>query len=54
MLTEGEEEDLPLMGCPDGLDSVCNKVTIPAVIIYSQDRQLLQGENLQCLRHRID
>jgi hypothetical protein len=53
VLTEGEEEELPLMGCPDGLDSVCNYVTIPAIIIYSQDRQLLEGEKLQRLRHRI-
>ncbi len=49
MLTEGEEEELPVMGCPDGLDSVCNNVTIPAIIIYSQDWQLLQGEKLQRL-----
>lgn len=53
VLTVGEEEELPLMGCPDGLDSACNNVTIPTIIIYSQDRQLLQGEKLQCLRHRI-
>ena len=46
-LEAGEQEELPLMGCPDGVDSVCDNVTIPAVIIYSHDRQLLQGETLE-------
>ncbi len=50
MLMAGEPEELPLMGCPDGADSVCNNVTIPAVILYSHDQQILQGENLQVRR----
>ena len=35
-------EELPLMGCPDGMDDVCLNVSIPAVILYSQDKLQLE------------
>ena len=35
-------EELPLMGCPDGMDGLCLNVSIPAVIIYSRDKLKLE------------
>ena len=36
-------EELPLMGCPDGVDGVCLNVSIPAVIIYLRDKLKLEN-----------
>ena len=37
-----EFEELPVMGCPDGWEDSCKNVSIPAVIIYSGDKQQLK------------
>ena len=36
-------EELPLMGCPDGMDGLCLNVSIPAVIIYLRDKLKLEN-----------
>lgn len=42
--SSGEEEELTLMGCPEGLDAVCANVTIPSVLCNSSDLKRLKGE----------